>query len=282
MILVAQSADFSANNLGQIFLGYSDFTLSVIAKYSKTLSDPQKIALNTMLGKLNKDGILAKQKHFYLPILAGNVSEAFVNLASPTLATSLTPNASYWGLKSGGLYNAVPTNVVGANLDLVLASGMATNDFHILNFNTENYTNSSDAFMPHGSAISFPQTWRPTVGIEPAGGFKLATQDMYALLSPGLGGLINIGYKNKLKGYSFNQNTLFKSYKPEESSVTPTTPYTVSAISGTVNLAWYQNSNMLKTQGLISIGKGLTNAEIQLFKDAVNPFMTAMGVTVEV
>lgn len=281
MILVAQEADYSANNLGQVFLGYSELTTAVLAKYTKTLTDTQKIALNTMLVKLDQNGILAKQKHFYLPILAGALNESFVNIASPILATSIVPSATYWALKSGGIYNAVPTNVVGANLDLVLGSEMATNDFHVLNFNTENYTTSKDSLNCYGSnVLLLAQYWRttPVVGVEPTSNFKLLNQDINALLPANTSYLLNIGYKNKLKGWSFVQNSAFKSYKPEESSVTFTTPYTIAPMVGTINLAGYQNNSMLKTQGLISIGKGLTNAEIQIFSDAVTPFMTAMGV----
>jgi hypothetical protein len=283
MILTANTADFSANNLGQVFLGYSDLTLSVLSKYTKSLTDPQKKALNTMLNKLTRDGILAKQKHFYLPILAGAVTESFTNIASPTLAKDITPSATYWALKSGGLYNAVPTNIAGANLDLTLASGLATNDLHILHFNTENYTSVTDAFGPYGNnVIVSGMYWRVATGVEPAINFKLLNQDINALLPSSSSVLLNIGYKNKLKGWSFLQNTVFKSYSPTESAaITLTTPYTIAPMTGVMNLGGYLNAYMLKTQGLISIGKGLTNAEIQLMAAAVNPFMTAMGVTVE-
>jgi hypothetical protein len=282
MILTANTADFSANNLGQVFLGYSDLTTAVLAKYTKLLTDPQKIALNTMLNKLTKDGILAKQKHFYLPILAGAVTESFTNIASPTLAKDITPSATYWDLKSGGIYNKLPTNIAGANLDLTLASGLATNDLHVINFNTENYTVINDSCAPYGSNVLYvSQYWRAGLGIEPANNFKLLNENIFALLPANTSYLLNIGYKNKLKGYSFLQNTIWKSYSPTEASVNLTTPYTVAPITGVVNLAGYQNATMLKTQGLISIGKGLTNAEIQLMSAAVNPFITAMGVTVE-
>lgn len=282
MILTANTADFSANNLGQVFLGYSDLTTAVLTKYTKSLTDTQKIALNTMLNKLTKDGILAKQKHFYLPILAGAVTESFTNIASPTLAKDITPSATYWALKSGGLYNAVPTNIAGANLDLTLASGLATNDFHVINFNTENYTSAVDSLTPFASnIITTALYWRAGLGIEPSANFKLLNQDIVALLPANTSYLLNIGYKNKLKGWSYLQNTVFKSYSPTEASVNLTTPYTIATMSGTINLAGYQNNGMLKSQALISIGKGLTNAEIQLMAAAVNPFMTAMGVTVE-
>lgn len=282
MVLVAKTADYSANNLGQVFLGYSQFTLNVLAKYTKILTENQKQSLDTMLKILDTNGILAKQKHFFLPILAGNVSESFVNISSPTLATSITPNASYWALKSGGLYNAVPTNVAAANLDLVLASGLTTNNFHILNFNTENYTVVGDSLAPFATNVIYiSQFFRSGVGVEPATNFKLLNQDIVALLPASSTFTLNIGLKNKLKGYSFLQNTIFKSYKPSESSVTLATPYTIAPMVGTINLGGLQNNAMLKTQGAISIGNGLTNAEIQIVSDALNPFMTAMGVTVE-
>lgn len=282
MILVANTADFSANNLGQVFLGYSPFTLTVLAKYTKSLTELQKQALDTMLRKLDKNGILAKQKHFYLPILAGALNESFVNIASPTLATSITPNASYWALKSGGIYNATPTNIAGAKLDLTLSSGMATNDFHFLNFNTENYTAQNDAIAAYGSGVLYTAiAWLNGSGIYPVTNFKLLNESIYSYLTAGHNTAIAIGWKNTLKGWSFLQANIWKSYKPIESSEALSTSYAIAPISGIVNLAGDNSLYMQKSQGLISLGNGLTNAEIQIFSAAVNPFMTAMGVTVE-
>lgn len=67
MIFIANGADFSANNLGQIPLysieDVSPSTLEFLSHYTKSFSDGQKIAVHQMLTYLGygtSDGIFSK------------------------------------------------------------------------------------------------------------------------------------------------------------------------------------------------------------------------------
>lgn len=280
MILVAKDADFSQNNLGQIDLPYSDLTTSVMAKFTKSLTDPQKKALNTLLIKVENAGILAKQKHFYLPILAGTLAESFINIADPLLPTEVTPNAAYYALKTGGFYNSNPNAIEAAKLPLTLKSGMTTTDFHLLQFNTENIVVAQDAVITHGNLVAYTTLLVSSGKLVVVTNFNLMniSPTLFSRLPVGSNELLNLGLSKTLKGFSFMQNDKLKSYSPTETSVTLTSSYTSENISGVLNLSGYNNNSILKSNGLISIGKGLTSAEITLLSNAANNFMTAMGV----
>lgn len=289
MIFIAKSADFSANKIGTVKINYSDFTKSVLASYSKVLTTEQKSNLDDMLNSLNESGILTKITKLYLPILAGNLDETFINIASQQLTRDITPNPSYWGLKSGGIYNAAPTNTADAALNLTLDAAFSNTDFHILNFNTENYAQVFDCFNPYGAnVLCLAHSWNTAggsqyIGIKPSTNFNIGniTPNINSLFPANTNYLLSLGYKNTLKGYSFMQNAVVKSYNPVEKSLTLTSGYTQANISGVIDLAGYQHASMLKSQGLISIGVGLTSSEITAYSDAVKPFMLSMGVTVE-
>ena len=289
MIFIAKSADFSANKIGIVKINYSDLTKSVLASYSKVLTTEQKSNLDDMLNSLNASGILAKITKLYLPILADNLAEAFVNIASPQLTRDIIPNSNYWALKSGGIYNAAPTNTADAALNLTLDGALNNTDFHILNFNTENYTQAVDSFNPYGANVLYlAHSWNTAggsqyTGVTLSGNFNIGniTPDICSLFPVGSTYLMSLGYKNTLKGYSFMQNTAVKSYNPVEQSLTLTSAYTQANISGVIDLSGYMHASMLKSQGLISIGVGLTSSEIIAYSDSVKPFMASMGVTVE-
>lgn len=283
MILIANDADFSQNNLGQIDLPYSELTLAVIDKFTKVLTDPQKKALNTLLTKVEKSGILAKQKHFYLPILAGTLNESFINIADPLLPTEVTPNASYYSLSSGGIFNDNPNTADAARLLLTLKSGMATNDFHVLQFPTENITAATDALWIYGGGVAYTplSISYDSAHLIPASNFNLMniSPNLYNRIAVGADYILNIGLSKSLKGFSFLDVTKLKAYSPNESEVTLTSSYPIIEMAGDVNLSGYNNSAMLRTQGLITIGKGLTADEIIILSNASNNLMTAMGVT---
>lgn len=282
MILIANQADFSQNNLGQVDLAYSDLTLAVLAKFTKVLTDPQKKALNTLLLKLEGTGILSKQKHFYLPILAGALNESFINIADPTLPTEITPNASHYVLTSGGIKN---NSSGGSNLQLTMKTGMATNDFHILQFNTETLTAATDAMIVYGdlygSAFVVLTNLEFNAGDLIIGSnFNLMNQspNIYDRVPGGSNSHLNIGVNKSLKGWSFLQTDKLKCYSPTEKEVSLSPSYTAQAMVGGINLTGAGNNSMLKSHGLITIGKGLTAAEITILSNAANNLMTEMGV----
>lgn len=86
MIFIANSADFSANNLGQISIytieDVSQSTLDFLGHYSKDFSDEQKIAVHQMLTNLgygDNDSLFSKIETLMLPFLSATVDEAFLN-----------------------------------------------------------------------------------------------------------------------------------------------------------------------------------------------------------
>lgn len=81
---ILKNADFSANNLGQVDLpvqldeyAAALFTNSFV---EKTLTNRQKKSVETYFNALQSNGLFSKVAVMYLPFLAGNVSEAFINL----------------------------------------------------------------------------------------------------------------------------------------------------------------------------------------------------------
>jgi len=263
---------------------YLSLTNSLIAKYTKALTDNQKIKLNDLVLSLDSE-VLKKMKKIYLPVLADNLNESFVNIADTALPTDVVPNSLYYALRSNGIYNAVPTNLQAATLNVSL-SDLTTHDISILFFNTENFEAGVDAFAAFGSNIlQISHQWFTILqefrGVTPASNFRVANQDVYQKLPLYSSYLLSIGYKNTLKGYSFTGGTQMKAYCPTERVLTLTSEITNLAISGTINLAGYFSAYMTKPHSLIMIGQGLTNAEIQSIKPAIDQFMSAMGVTVE-
>lgn len=86
MIFIANNADFSANNLGQIPLwsieDVSQSTLDFLSHYTTSFTDEQKIAVHTMLTTLgygNDRGLFKKFTTIIFPFLSNSVEEAFLN-----------------------------------------------------------------------------------------------------------------------------------------------------------------------------------------------------------
>lgn len=86
MIFIANNADFSANNLGQIPLlsieDVSQSTLDFLSHYTTSFTDEQKIAVHMMLTTLgygNDRGLFNKFTTIIFPFLSNSVEEAFLN-----------------------------------------------------------------------------------------------------------------------------------------------------------------------------------------------------------
>ena len=86
MIFIANNADFSANNLGQIPLysieDVSQSTLDFLGHYTTGFTDEQKFAVHMMLTNLgygNDEGLFNKLTTIIFPFLSNSVEEAFLN-----------------------------------------------------------------------------------------------------------------------------------------------------------------------------------------------------------
>lgn len=118
MILVLKSADFSANNLGQVEVTteLNPFTLAAIAASGNTsLTDVQKSALDTFFKKVGAFGsasdIWSKLQKVFLPILAGAVGKAAYNYAASEYDAE--PTGTSWQLRNKGIVgtlSSMPTS----------------------------------------------------------------------------------------------------------------------------------------------------------------------------
>lgn len=108
MIVVLEGADFSQNNLGTIEVPYvyNDITLQAIAASGNSgMTDIQKRKLDKFfmnIGAVENNGIFAKIRKLYLPMIAGSKSEAFVNYKSSDFHVDVTLDASM-ALVDGGI-----------------------------------------------------------------------------------------------------------------------------------------------------------------------------------
>lgn len=112
MIFIANGADFSANNLGQIPLysieDVSQSTLAFLSHYTKSFSDEQKIAVHqmlTFLGYGTSEGIFSKLKTIIFPFLSKSVEEAMKNAVDWSDITTRNAAAAkdYFSLEGGVL-----------------------------------------------------------------------------------------------------------------------------------------------------------------------------------
>ena len=94
MIIVLKGADFSANNIGKIEIprDLTEKQKQMLANYSKNLSYEQKMAFGTFMNTIDDNGITPKIKVLCMPILAGDKSEAFVNLVTARRLTLAQAN----------------------------------------------------------------------------------------------------------------------------------------------------------------------------------------------
>lgn len=130
MIVILNGADFSQNNLGTIELPYvyNDITLQAIAASgNSSMTDIQKRKLDRFfmnIGAVEDDGIFAKIRKLYLPMIAGSKSEAFVNYKSSDFHVDITLDASV-ALVNGGV-----KEVGSENTQNMLADSSFEFDWH--------------------------------------------------------------------------------------------------------------------------------------------------------
>lgn len=140
MILVLNSADFSANNIGKINLP-KDLTprqKEMLAKYSKVLTNEQKLGFGVFMNAI--ESVMPKLKGLYLPILAENTGECFVNLASDNLSVDVIPITDAFAMENGGIKNNQTESGVKAKLGDFEGRDIYVSDMHFLFF--QNYDGS--------------------------------------------------------------------------------------------------------------------------------------------
>ena len=117
-------------------LGLRSDVKTMLAKTTKSLTDDQKLAFNAFIQGL-EDNAIAPLK-LYIPAMAGNLSETFVNYAdtSGSYPSDATPSSSYFSLSEKGLKNLSEEQDV-AELYISGMSSLMPSDFHWMFFPSE-------------------------------------------------------------------------------------------------------------------------------------------------
>jgi hypothetical protein len=141
MIITLLGADFSSDNLGTVEIPFelTERQRQMLAMYSKVLTGAQKKAFGIFQSTLETSGIWEKIDSLYLPVLAGQLSETFINVKDLTqMSSTFTQEAvtnftsahfelnnGIRQLGSGDGYYLFNTTLKDADI----------NDFHYLTFN---------------------------------------------------------------------------------------------------------------------------------------------------
>lgn len=128
MLIINHSADYSANNIGRVDLPVelNQIAKAIVDQYaSVSLSNAQKIALNTLTQSLNTAGIWSKINLLLMPCLASTVAECYIDVINEdsTIVNLYQTNYDITGFArdSKGIYqsssfadNAVPAKAAKA------------------------------------------------------------------------------------------------------------------------------------------------------------------------
>lgn len=135
MIIILNKADFSSNNIGKINIPVNLTTRQkkILSKYSKALSYNQKMAFGSFMNNLDSAGIINKLKALFLPVLAGNISEAFINIVTEDLSKDIDLSSSqYFKLENGGIFNTATTSSVAESLYFQSIKDLSLRDFSVI------------------------------------------------------------------------------------------------------------------------------------------------------
>lgn len=152
MIIVLKNAVFSANNIGHIDMPIEiDADIqSLLANYSKALSLEKQFAVQSFIKTLRSTGVMSKLHGLYLPILAGQLNESFVNcIDGESHSVTYSPNADSYQLSSYGVNryadgNEIVLDVIsqnsGGNISFFSLSNItdATNQAPVPYFGSQN------------------------------------------------------------------------------------------------------------------------------------------------
>lgn len=146
MIFIANNADFSANNLGNVPLytieDVSQSTLDFLSHYTTGFTDEQKIAVHIMLTNLgygNDGGLFNKLTTIILPFLSNSVEESFLNAVDWIDITTRPYSATK---DKFTLADGVLKDTVGESNIAVMSSAIPNMSFGVIN---------CGAFMSAGS-----------------------------------------------------------------------------------------------------------------------------------
>lgn len=274
-----------------LLVKFAGFTETIITATSASLTSNEKTALDIFMKGIVSNNLSERINHLYLPVIAGDLSKAFVNVALYAPIAETVPDAGQSALAGKGIYNLknstsaqwhIPTN----------GDGLDTNNFTFFAFLSQ--------FTPASFSESFPQ-WIDIYTAAWYGSFNnssgLDYLNMYgsAMKFNGVGTSIassyggsptqmKFGIKKMLYGFTLNQSDRDGGFHIDElgNAVRHYTAGAVGYASGVLTedlyLTSYHNSWGSEPIGIIGIGKALSQSELQKLADLTKTFMVAMGV----
>lgn len=289
MIFILKNADFSANNLGKIELPFdlTDRHKAMLAQYSKNITFNQKIAFGIFINTLDNSGIMSKIKVLCMPILAANVGEAFVNLASSGYSKENDlSSSSNFDIVDDGVRNINTTASVSESLLLPSAEGIEFGNMHILcAANTEYYSELGEGhrmmYLYQGSTeaiIAFSHTQ--------GGGTRVSTYKVDNSYFESIFGKNNYTVDcpksgKKIYGLNSYNGEFYVITESEKSIVANTQSGYESVLKNTVSSSARYNGNAKQTLAsphwIISIGTGLADEEQNIYRTALNNLLSAFG-----
>lgn len=267
-------------------LGLRSDVKTMLAKTTKSLTDDQKLAFNAFIQGL-EDNAIAPLK-LYIPAMAGNLSETFVNYAdtSGSYPSDATPSSSYFSLSEKGLKNISSEQNV-ADLYIAGMSSLMPSDFHWLFFPAEiaeeryDYPSLCDdnaEFYPSYADDLYDGKVVPSIS-----NHRFA-KDHNVSWTTGTSNL-EVLFENtlSLKGWSIKERTgnQYWTYSPEKKTVETgsTTEFNFPDINlpDSINLAGYRSMFMKKYTALLSIGTGLTDSQVTKYNELATALLKSLG-----
>lgn len=266
-------------------LGLRSDVKTMLAKTTKSLTDDQKLAFNAFIQGL-EDNAIAPLK-LYIPAMAGNLSETFVNYAdtSGSYPSDATPSSSYFSLSEKGIKNlSEELNV--AELYISGMSSLMPSDFHWLFFPSEIAERGTDyPELCDVNAVFFPSYERDLyVGkVVPAWSNHRFAESHNVEWSPSRPDTASFENTLSLKGWSITERTgnQYWTYSPEKKTIETTTSCEFNFpdinLPDSINVTGYRSEFMKKYTALLSIGTGLTDSQVAKYNELATALLKSLG-----
>lgn len=270
MDIIINGADFSAKKIDNVAGSTTFESDKILSIYSRSFTDYQRSLFSAFYHRIKSAGILSKIQKLYMPILAGTLDEAFINIADPALISEISPDATYWTLSPTGIYNNNNSNIQGPSLVTTLNTAIPNNDIHFFHFADEYPASDTDA-MPRLShdTVSTTLDIRYTItstNMFPnnssifIGGQELLPDDA------GFNDILLLGLSSTLKGININDNDNLNAINGEiYMSHALGNPLTGASVTGNIDFAGQPAIYMMTPHGLLSLGNSFTQNEAQLY-----------------
>lgn len=266
-------------------LGLRSDVKTMLAKTTKSLTDDQKLAFNAFIQDL-EDNAIAPLK-LYIPAMAGNLSETFVNYAdtSGSYPSDATPSSSYFSLSEKGIKNtALEENV--ADLHITGMSSLMPSDFHWLFFPSEIAENKTDyPELCDVNAVFYPSYEEGLYEgkIIPAWTNHRFAENHNVDWSPSRPEMASFENTLSLKGWSIKERTgnQYWTYSPEKKTIETTTSCEFNFpdinLPDSINVTGYRSKFMKKYTALLSIGTGLTDSQVAKYNELATALLKSLG-----